>query len=144
MAQHQVFPMKKLLFAICAFSLLAACTTKEQTGLREVLIERFKDDQDLKDYKLDPAGVADCVVKEIAESLPGFAGDPRRDRYFEAYAHFLSVKSPGDAEKAIADFQELFGSAKKAREAATSISDHIMTCMGKAIESAEAEPQRQR
>lgn len=134
--------MKKLLIAICALSIVAGCTTKEQTGLKEALLEKFKDDQDLKDYKLDPETVADCVVKEIADSLPGFAGDPRRDQYFQAYARFINVRSPGDAEKAIHDFQQLFGSVKKASEAATSISDHIMTCMGKAIGGSDgnAEP----
>jgi hypothetical protein len=135
--------MKKLAIAILALSALAGCSTKEQTGLRDVLIEKFKDDQDLKDYKLDPADVADCVVKEITDTLPGFAGDPRRDQYFQAYTRFLNVKSPADAEKAITDYQELFGSAKKAREAATSITDHIMTCMGKAIDGADPQaPQR--
>lgn len=129
--------MKKLLLAICTLSALAGCTTKEQTGLREALIEKFKDDQDLKDYKLDPADIADCVVKEIADGLPGFGGDPRRDQYFQAYARFVNVRSPADAEKAITDYQELFGSAKKAREAATSISDHVMTCMGKAIDRSD-------
>jgi hypothetical protein len=128
--------MKKLLIATVAVFALAACSTKEQTGLRETLIAKFKDDQDLKDYKLDPESVADCVVDEIAGSLPGFAGDPRRDRFFEAYVHFVGAKSPADADKAVTDYQELFGSAQKARQAATSVADHVMTCMGKAIESA--------
>jgi hypothetical protein len=128
--------MRQLLIAMAAVGLLAGCNTKEKVGLRDVLIERFKDDQDLKDYKLDPTEVADCVVDEISQTLPGFAGDPRRDKFFEAYARFLGVKSPADAEKSIADFQALFGSAKKAREAATSVTDHIMTCMGKAIDNA--------
>ncbi len=127
--------MKKLLIAICAaFLLLAGCSSKEQTGLKEALVAKFKDDQDLKDYKLDPGPIADCVVKQITDSLPGFAGDPRRDRYFDAYVRFVNVKSPNDAEKAITDFTELFGSAKKAREAANGVTDHVMTCMGKAIE----------
>ncbi|MGZ8217099.1 hypothetical protein [Methylomagnum sp.] len=129
------FPMKKLLLTICAVLALAGCSTKEKTGLKEVLIEKFKDDQDLKDYKLDPAVVAECVVGEISGALPGFAGDPRRAQFFEAYTRFISVKSPGDAEKAITDYQGLFGSAKKAREAANSVTDHVMTCMGKAIDS---------
>jgi hypothetical protein len=133
--------MKKLLIGICAALVLAGCSTKEKTGLREVLIEKFKDDQDLKDYKLDPAIVADCVVGEISSSLPGFGGDPRRGKFFEAYARFISVKSPGDAEKAITDYQELFGSAKKAREAANNVTDHIMTCMGKAIDSSDGNRQ---
>jgi hypothetical protein len=126
--------MKKLLIAICAASLLVGCSSKEQTGLKEALIAKFKDDQDLKDYKLDPEPIADCVVKEIADTMPGFAGDPRRDRYFEAYVRFINVNSPRDAEQAITDYTELFGSAKQAREAATSVTDHVMSCMGKAIE----------
>lgn len=128
--------MKKLLIAISVVLLLAGCSSKEQTGLKEALVERFKDDQDLKDYKLEPANIADCVVKEITAGIPGFPGDPRRDRFFEAYARFVGVRSPGDADKAITDYQDLFGSAKKAREAANTITDHVMTCMGKAIESA--------
>lgn len=128
--------MKNFLIVLCAAFVLAGCSGKEQTGLKEVLVAKFKDDQDLKDYKLDPEPVADCVVREIGSTLPGFAGDPRRDQYFAAYVRFFNVKSPSDAEKSIADFTELFGSAKKARDAATSVTEHIMNCMGKAIEGA--------
>lgn len=134
--------IKKLLILVCTTLALTACARKEQSGLREVLIERFKDDQDLKDYQLDPVGVADCVVDEIAASLPGFAGDPRRSQFFEAYARFLNVKSSADAESSIAEFEKLFGSKQRAREAATSITDHVMTCMGKAIEGADSDGHR--
>jgi hypothetical protein len=127
--------MKKLLIAIFAGSLLVGCSGKEQTGLKEALIAKYKDDQDLKDYKLTPEEVADCMVREISDSLPGFPGDPRRERFFEAYARFVSVKSPGDAEKAITDYQDLFGSAKQAREAAVNVTDHLMTCMGQGVGS---------
>ena len=126
--------MKKLLIAISTVLLLLGCSSKQQTGLREALVEKFKDDQDLKDYKLDPEEIADCMLKEITANVPGFPGDPRRDKFFEAYARFVGVRSPSDAEKAITDYQELFGSAKKARAAANTITDHLMTCMGKAIE----------
>jgi hypothetical protein len=129
--------MKKLILPIFMALSVVGCAKKEKTGLRDVLIERFKDDQDLKDYKLDPGQVADCVVDEIASSLPGFAGDPRRAEFFRAYERFLSVKSSADAEQGIAEFERLFGSAQKARQAATSITDHIMTCMGKAIEGGD-------
>jgi hypothetical protein len=127
--------MKKLFIAICVMFALTGCSTKEQTGLREALIAKFKDDQDLKDYKLDPASVADCVIDQISGTLPGFAGDPRREKFFEAYARFVNAKSSSEAEKTIADSQELFGSTQKARAAAISVTDHVMTCMGKAIES---------
>ena len=134
--------MKKILILTMASIALIGCGKKEKTGLRDVLIERFKDDQDLKDYKLDPAVVADCVVDEISGSLPGFAGDPRRAEFFDAYARFLNVKSSADAEKSIADLEKLFGTKQRAREAATSITDHIMTCMGKSIDGGPTEGQR--
>lgn len=133
---HQVLSMKRRLLAIFAVLLLAGCSTQEQTDLKTALVDRFKDDQDLKDYHLDPQAVAECVVKEISATLPGFGGDPRRKQFFEAYAHFVGINSPDAAEKAITDYQELFGSAKNARQAANSITDHVMTCMGKEIESA--------
>ncbi|CAL1239543.1 hypothetical protein [Candidatus Methylocalor cossyra] len=132
--------MKKTALALFAIALVAGCSNKEQLGLKDALVAKFKDDQDLKDYKLDPGKVADCVVEEITGTLPGFPGDPRRERYFEAYARFVAVKTPGEAEQAIRDYAQLFGSAKEARAAATSITDHVMTCMGKAIEEAGGTP----
>jgi hypothetical protein len=134
--------MKNLIIMISIALSVIGCARKEKTGLREVLIERFKDDSDLKDYKLDPANIADCVVDEISSSLPGFAGDPRRAEFFKAYERFLSVRSEADAEKSVAEFEKLFGTAQKARQAATSIPDHIMTCMGKAIEGSDTDGHR--
>ena len=128
--------MSKLLIALIVALTLFGCNRKEKTGLHDVLVEKFKDDQDLKDYNLDPQDIADCVVDEISASLPGFAGDPRRPRFFEAYARFLNVKSQADAEKSLQEFKDLFGSEENARTAATSITDHVMTCMGKSIEKA--------
>jgi len=125
--------MKNLLIAFLAVFLLTGCTSKEKTTLKEALVAKFKDDSDLKDYKLDPETIADCVVGEISNGLPGFPGDPRRERLFEAYTHFADAKSPADAEKAVADYQQLFGSVKEARHAALSVTDHVMTCMGKAV-----------
>lgn len=125
--------MKKLMIAFLAVFLLAGCTSKEKTTLKEALVAKFKDDSDLKDYKLDPETIADCVVGEISNGLPGFTGDPRREQFFQAYTYFANAKSPADAEKAVKDYEQLFGSVKEARHAALSITDHVMTCMGKAV-----------
>lgn len=127
--------MKKPIFVILAAALLGACGgSPEQVSLKDALVEKLKDDSDLKDYKINPAEVADCVVKTITDGLPGFPGDPRRARYFEAYSKFVAVKSPSDAEKAVDEYKDLFGSVIQAREAAVSVTDHIMGCLGIAIE----------
>lgn len=134
--------MKKIIFALISALLLTACGSKEQTSLQDALTAKLQDDQDLKDYKLDPREVAKCVENSITEGLPGIAGDPRRPQYYEAYAKFVSINSPGDAETAVQQYQDLFGGIKQAHEAANTITDHIMSCMGAAIEQHAGDQQK--
>ena len=126
--------MKKLIVLLFAALFLTACPSRqEQTNLKDALNAKLQDDQDLKDYKINPADITDCVVDAIGSSLPGLPGDPRHARYYQAYAKFLSVKSETEVESAMKEFKDLFGSEKAARTAAVSVTDHIMTCMGDAI-----------
>lgn len=123
--------MKKPLLVLTALLSLTACGQKEKLGLEEALLARLNEDQDLKDYKLNPQEVADCTLEGISDSLPIMPTDPRRAQYFEAYAQFLSSPtSPEEAHRMIEGQKELFGSVQAARQAALSITDHIMTCMG--------------
>jgi predicted small lipoprotein YifL len=134
--------MKKLLLVLAALLTLAACGQKEKVSLEEALLTSLKNDQDLKDYNLDPQEVADCTLEAISDSLPVMPTDPRRAQYFEAYALFLSApSSPQDAHKMIEGQKELFGSVQAARQAAMSVTDHIMTCMGLLIAARDTEGQ---
>lgn len=131
--------MKKLLLATLLIFLLPACSTPQQNDLKSALLAKLKDDPDLKDYKIDPSEIADCVVGEISGDIPAYPGDPRRERFFQAYIRFVNVTSPAEAEKSLAEFEELFGSKQAAREAATNITNHNMTCMGKAIDHSDGQ-----
>lgn len=127
--------MSKTTLLVLLVLLLGGCDAQKQAlGLREAVLAKLKDDPDLKDYKLDPATVADCVVKAISDDAPGIPGDPRRETYFAAYTHMLSVNNPAEAEKTLETYKEFFGSQQGVREAALKVTDHIMTCMGEAIE----------
>jgi hypothetical protein len=129
--------MMKILTVFVAVLLLVACgKSKEQLDLKQVLTEKFKDDSDLKDYKLNPEDIADCVVANISEEAPPVPGDPKRNRYFESFTKFASAKSPNDLEKAVKDYQDVFGGTKEAYAAANNVTDYIMSCMGLAIEKA--------
>jgi len=129
----QVDSMKKIMTVLVAALSLSACgNSKEQQDLKQVLTEKFKDDSDLKDYKLKPEDIADCVVANISQDAPPIPGDPKRERYFAAYTKFAAAKSPADAEQAVKDYQDLFGGVKEARAAANTVTDHIMSCMGMA------------
>ena len=102
--------MKKIMTALVVAALLTACgQSKEQQDLKQVLTEKFKDDSDLKDYKLKPEDIAECVVANISQDAPAIPGDPKRDRYFASFTKFA---------------------------AANTVTDHIMSCMGLAIEKA--------
>lgn len=127
--------MSKRTFLVLLVLLLSACEpSQQQLGLREAVLAKLKDDPDLKDYKLEPESVADCVVKAISDEAPGITGDPRRDLYFQAYSQLIGVKNPAEAEKAVEKYKDVFGSPQGAREAALKVTDHIMSCMGEAIE----------
>jgi hypothetical protein len=124
----------RLILTCAALTLWLGCARQEQATLRSVLIERFQANEDIKAYHLDPAAMADCVIDEIAASLPGFAGDPRRPRFYTAYTRFLTVQTTAEAEAALAEYGPLFASPQEARMAATRITEHEFTCMGKLIE----------
>jgi hypothetical protein len=132
--------MKKSLLVFAALLTLAACGQKEKLGLEETLLAQLKEDQDLKDYQLDPKEVADCTLEAISDSLPVMPTDPRRAQYFEAYAQFLRTPSSAEeAHKLIEGQKELFGSVQAARQAALSVTDHIMSCMGLLIAARDPE-----
>lgn len=129
--------MKIIMTLLVASLFLTACgQSKEQQDLKAILADKFKDDSDLKDYKLKPEDIAECVVVNISEGAPAIPGDPKRDRYFAAFAKFAAAKSPADAEQAVKEYQDVFGGVKETRAAANSVTDYIMNCMGIAIEKA--------
>jgi hypothetical protein len=127
--------MSRILPLIALALLLGACDAKkQQVGLREAVLAKLQKDPDLKDYKLDPGPIADCVVQAVSDEAPSIPGDPRRDTYFQAYTKIFNVDSPADADAIVQEYKEFFGSEKAAREAALRITDHIMSCMGQAID----------
>jgi len=129
--------MKKMMIVFVAVLLISACgNSKQQQDLKQVFTEKFKDDSDLKDYKLKPEDIAECVVANITEEAPPVPGDPKRVRYFEAFTKFASVKSPSDLEKAVNEYKDIFGGVKETYAAANNVTDYIMSCMGMAIEKA--------
>ncbi len=128
--------MKKLLILIMTALLLAGCASKERNEFEEKLTARLATDPDLKDYNLDASDVASCVVSEIAKTLPGFRGTPARKPYWEAYAAFESARNSNEALSTVNKYKDVFGSEQKASAAAMEVTQYIMFCMGKMIETA--------
>lgn len=123
--------MKKLLLAMLAATALTGCGRQEKLTLEQALLEKMQADTDLKDYKIAPEDMTGCVMEEIAQSLPVLPVDTRRGAFFDAYAQFITATNP---LKAIEDAAPLFGSVAEARKAAMSVTDHIMSCMGRLLD----------
>lgn len=134
--------MKIFIATVFAVGLLTGCSDQPKQGFREALVAKLAEDPDLKDYQLSPELIADCVVAEVAENAPGIPGDPRREAYFGAYAKFVAVPESADPRPVIAAAKDIFGSEAAAREAALGVTEHILTCMGKAVEREDAQPHR--
>ncbi len=128
--------MKQLLILMMTAILLAGCASKERNEFEEKLAARLALDPDLKDYNLDPNEVASCVVSEIAKTLPGFRGTPARKPYWEAYAAFESARNTDEALSTVKQYKDVFGSEQKASAAAMEVTQYIMHCMGRMIETA--------
>jgi hypothetical protein len=126
---------KNLSILMLAATLLLAGCDRGKSGLEQALAENFRDDQDLKDYKIDPDEMAECVADEIAGSIPGLPGAPQRKAYFEAYTKMIKVTTNDqDPQQVLEENQEVFGSIRKAREAAFSVTAHILDCIGTLVE----------
>lgn len=133
--------MKNLLILTLTAVLLGGCASKERNEFQEKLAARLATDPDLKDYNLDPNEVAECVTSEIAQTLPGFRGTPARKPYWEAYAAFESTRTTEEGLNTIKKYKDVFGSEQKASAAALGVTQYIMQCMGKLIESAHPAPE---
>lgn len=132
--------MKKALsiLMVAAALFLTGCD-RGKSGLEQALAENFRDDQDMKDYKIDPDEMAACVADEISSAIPGLPGAPQRKAYFEAYTKMIKVTANNqDPQQVLEENKEVFGSVRKARKAAFSVTAHILDCMGKLVEQGGA------
>lgn len=122
--------MKKMIIPILAALVLTGCDGKEKDDLVNLMTEKFKQDEDLADYQIEPEEMAECVVGKILTGVPGFPGSPKRTRYIVAYTRLESVDTAADFQKALDETAEVFGSAEEARKAVGELTMHNFSCIG--------------
>ena len=85
---------------------------------------------DLKDYKIEPERMTQCVVDLTSSNMPGlFFGDPRRAPYYVGYSKLISLTQSDDPKKAIEEVKEIFGSGKEVMQAKMNYSKSVVECM---------------
>lgn len=120
--------MKKLLLISLSALFLTACSEKNQ--FKEAVLEQMQQEQDVKDYKIDPERMANCVVDTTEKDMPGFfVFDPYRLAAYRNYTKMLTVSKAPDPKKALEELNVEFGSGKKMAEAHSFYTESILQCL---------------
>ena len=126
---HTTIAMKKFLLISLSALLLTACS-EEKKQFVQAVSEQMQNDQDIKDYDLDPEKMTECVVDLVTQKMPGlFPFDPRRQPYYVGYSKLISVKQSENPKQSLLEVQEAFGSKKATMQALMNYSESVMTCV---------------
>jgi hypothetical protein len=125
--KNGVICMKKKLFILLLPLFLVACADKEH--YEQVVLEEMQKEKDVKDYKIEPAHMAKCVIDTTYLKMPGlFAFDPNRMTAYRNYAKMLTLTKSEDPQKALEELRKEFGSPQELAKAHTNYTESIMDC----------------
>ncbi len=125
--QDGICNMKKKLFILLLSLFVVACADKDH--YEQIVLEEMKKEQDVKDYKIDPAYMAKCVIDTTYQRMPGlFAFDPDRMQAYRSYAKMLTVTTVKDPQKALEELKKEFGSSQELAKAHSQYTESVMDC----------------
>jgi len=133
-----VYMKIKLLFLLLLPFFLAACADKQE--YEKVVLEEMKKEQDVKDYKIDPAYMAKCVIDTTYQRMPGFfAFDPDRMQAYRNYAKMLKMSLSKDPKKTLEELRKDFGSPEELSKAHSVYTESIMDCYTAILHESDTE-----
>ena len=120
--------MKKILLICFTTLFLTACADKE--AYEQAVLAEIIDEEDVKDYNIDPEKMTKCVVDHTTEKMPGlFPFDPDRLMAYQNYTKMLSMNTAEDKKKAFEELRLAFGSPKALADAHGNYTQGIMDCI---------------
>lgn len=126
---------KKLLIILAALSLVA-CADKEQ--YQQAVLEQMQKEQDIKDYKIAPEYMADCVVELSSQKMPGvFDLDPERITAYRNYTKLLNLLKSQDPKKTMEELRNEFGSPKAVADAHANYTESLLECYTTVVSKTE-------
>lgn len=129
---------KIILLLIVTTLLLSACSEKKQ--YEEAVLTEMQTEPDIKDYKLDPVIMADCVVETTSRKMPGiFTGDPERLKAYVAYTKLVTLKKAKDPQQVMNELRKDFGSAQGLLDARNNYAESLVECQTGMITNSEEE-----
>lgn len=128
--------MKKLLLICVSTLLLTACSDKEQ--YKQAVLAQMQNEQDTKDYNIDPEHLTDCVIDLTAKKMPGaFPLDPDRMTAYQNYAKMLSMSTVKDKQKTFEELRQTFGTPQELAAAHSNYTESVMNCFAAIIMESE-------
>jgi hypothetical protein len=130
--------MKKRVLIFCCAIALSACADKG--NYQNAVLEQMQNEQDVKDYKIDPEYISKCVVETSAKKMPGlFPFDPERLTAYRNYTTMLKLRESKDPKAAMAQLRNDFGSAKALTDAHNNYMESVVECIAAVSTEAEKE-----
>jgi len=134
--------MNKYLLIILPTLLLAACADKDQ--YQQAVLEQMQKEQDIKDYKIAPEYMTDCVVELSSQKMPGlFDLDPERMTAYRNYTKLLNLLKSQDPKKTMEELRTDFGSPKAVADAHANYTESLLECYTTVISKSEQEQKEQ-
>ncbi len=128
--------MKKRAFILVLIVFLSACGDKDK--YHQAVLEQMKTEQDVKDYKIEPEKIADCIVDLSSKEMPGlFAFDPARLTAYRNYVQMLNLPKSKDPKKTMAELRSAFGSPKALADAHSNYTEATMECISAVLMEVE-------
>jgi hypothetical protein len=119
--------MKKIL-VILIVMLMFGCA--EKTEYEQAVLEEVTREKDIKDYKIQPEKMVECVVATSSKDMPGLIPiDPQRRQAYVNYTKMLKLNTSGDPKKTLEDLRNDFGSPKALAEAHANYAESVVECL---------------
>ncbi len=119
--------MKNLLLICISALLLSSCSDKE--AYNQAILTQMQNDQDTKDYNIDPEEMATCVLDLSTKKMHGvFPLDPDRMTAYKNYTKMLSMSSAKDKKKTFEELHKNFGSPHELAQAHSNYTESVLNC----------------
>lgn len=119
--------MKKIL-AILVLMLMFGCAEKAE--YEQAVLEEMSKEKDIKDYKIEPEKMVECVVATSSKEMPGLVPiDPQRRQAYINYTKMLKLSSSQDPKKTLEELRNDFGSPKALAEAHSNYAESVVECL---------------
>lgn len=131
--------MKKIILLLSVL-LLTACADKEQ--YQQAVLAKMEKEQDVKDYKIDPKDMTQCVIQQTEQTMPGvFRFAPERLMAYRNYARMLNVETTNDPKAELAQLSQEFGSAQALAKARSDYNNAVVECLSTTVTNTEEKDQ---